>query len=83
MNQMRLMIFEDHIAGIVERVFMGDHPELIPERKELLPPEWDSLMDSAPRLEQAGPVRRLGHLRMLFPVNQIAGAHADRAVGEL
>jgi cellulose biosynthesis protein BcsQ len=67
-NQMQLMLFEDHIAQVVERVFMGDHPELVPERKQLLPPEWDSLLEGADQLEKAPPIRRLGLLRLLLPI---------------
>jgi len=67
-NQMQIMLFEDHIAQVVDRVFKGDHPELIPKREELLPPAWNALVERADRLEQAAPIRRLGVLRLLLPL---------------
>lgn len=71
-NEMQMMIFEDHIAKIVERVFAGDHPELIPPREELLPEKWKGLVHNAERLAQSPHMRRLGLLRMLLPVGLLA-----------
>lgn len=67
-NEMQLMIFENHIAQIVERVFRGDHRELIPDQREVLPPQWNTLLQSTDRLEQAPHIRRLGLLRLLLPI---------------
>lgn len=71
-NDMQIMIFEDHIAQIVEKVFAGDHPELIPPREQLLPEKWKSLVDNAARVAQSPRIRRLGVLRMLLPVGLLA-----------
>jgi cellulose biosynthesis protein BcsQ len=67
-DEMRLMMFEDHIAQIATKVFKGDHPELVPERRTLLPPQWNSLLQKADRLEQAPQIKRLGLLRFLLPI---------------
>lgn len=71
-NEMQLMMFEDHIAQIVEKVFKGDHPELIPARQTLLPPQWNSLVQNAGQLERAPAIKRLGLLRLLLPIGILA-----------
>lgn|ERR1039458_84670 len=71
-NEMQLMLFEDHIAQVVEKVFQADHPELIPERKDLLPPSWNELIQHADRLENAPQIKRLGKVRLLLPVGLLS-----------
>ena len=71
-NDMKMMLFEDQIAQILEKVFQGDHPELIAPRQSLLPREWESLIEKADQLERAPAIRRLGTLRLLLPVGLLA-----------
>ncbi len=71
-NQMQLMLFEDHIARIIEKVFKSDYPELVPPGQSLLPPEWGELVQNPERLEHAAPIKRLGMLRLLFPIGLLA-----------
>lgn len=71
-NDMQLMLFEDHIAKIIEKVFRGDYPELVPPGQSLLPPEWGSLVQNPERLEHAAPIKRLGMLRLLLPIGLLA-----------
>lgn len=67
-NQMQMMIFEDHIAQIIEKTFKGDHLELIPAKHNMLPPEWGSLVQNPENLERAPAIKRLGMLRLLLPI---------------
>jgi len=67
-DEMRLLMFEDHIVEIIRKIFEGDHPELIPEKDALLPPEWNGLVQKADSLEKAPRLKRLGWLRLLIPL---------------
>lgn len=71
-NAMQLMLFEDHIAKIIEKVFKSDYPELVPPGQSLLPPEWGSLVQNPERLEHAPAIKRLGMLRLLLPIGLLA-----------
>jgi cellulose biosynthesis protein BcsQ len=71
-NEMQLMLFEDHIVRIVEKVFEADHPELIPDRNTLLPPSWNELIQRADQLENAPQIKRLGMLRLLLPLGLLS-----------
>lgn len=71
-NDMQLMLFEDHIAKIIEKVFKSDYPELVPPGQSLLPPEWGSLVQNPERLERAPAIKRLGMLRLLLPIGLLA-----------
>ncbi|MCX5673868.1 MAG: AAA family ATPase [Planctomycetota bacterium] len=71
-DEMKMLMFKDHIAQIVEKVFKPDHPELIPSRKSILPQRWESLMANVDRLEKAPPIRRLGLMRLALPVGLLA-----------
>jgi cellulose biosynthesis protein BcsQ len=67
-GQMQTMIFEDHIAQIVEKVFKADHQELVPERKDLLPDDWKKLAERAQGVERSPAISRLGLARLLLPL---------------
>ncbi len=71
-NQMQLMMFEDHIAQIIEKVFKGDHPKLVPKRQNLLPPDWNALVQNPDQLERSPAIKRLGMLRLLLPFGILA-----------
>lgn len=71
-NEMQLMIFEEHLIQIVEKVFRGDHPDLVPSRQILLPPQWHSLVENTGQLERAPAIKRLGLLRLLLPAGILA-----------
>jgi cellulose biosynthesis protein BcsQ len=67
-NDMQLMLFEDHIAKIIEKVFNSDYPELVPPGQSLLPREWGSLVQNPENIERAPAIKRLGMLRLLLPI---------------
>lgn len=67
-NDMQIMLFEDHIMQIIEKIFKTDCPQLIPDKQEVLPQEWNSLVENADRLEQSPRIKRFGMLRLFLPV---------------
>jgi MinD-like ATPase involved in chromosome partitioning or flagellar assembly len=73
-NEMQIMLFEDHIIQVIEKIFRLDHPELVPDKQELLPPEWGSLVENPERLRQAPRLRSLGFMRLFLPVGLLAAA---------
>jgi MinD-like ATPase involved in chromosome partitioning or flagellar assembly len=71
-GDMQMMIFEDHITQIVEKVFNVDRPDLIPDRSSSLPEEWNGLVENAHQLEHAPKLNRLKKLRLLLPIGLLA-----------
>lgn len=71
-DEMKILMFKDHIAQIVEKALKADHPELVPERNSVLPQRWESLVEHVDELERAPIIRRLGMLRMAMPIGLLA-----------